>query len=544
MQNAVEEQRNGIGTEIYRIITHECKRVVKYFWKGYRFISDQELCSLLSNHVKDDPFEEVMEAYREVKVAALMEIKGPSGSKMKVKDVHRVLKAFIPDIGHTSSPHAHSIDLFLDPLLSNIMKRFGNMDPPSRSEVLWQEHTEAFKKQMELETMRRSAMMELQMHGNDSNGSNVSEINTAVRYCTLSVIIHSMRNLPSLDIFRGCDAFCKIFFEGSQNLFLTEVRRGQREEEWTWDPSLSDNFFWDLPMDPEHLLPNRRVVVMVMDKDQLSKDDLVGCVTVSLRELGDTGTFHGWKRIAGPPNRREFFWHKHTNGEVKLSVALRPKPFSPEREHNGKVASDILHQSSGNATVHASSAASLTSAFVYLEKQQQPGFTVPPASVLSESSEGQASVLARMQPKMPMPAASPFYQPPETASEPTGSSLFVTLGAQHQYGGTSERNGAGPASDHRQDLRSWLGCGSPVSLTSAAREASPPPNPRIPASSARIRADTVEPTPPPQAATRQRTAPPDHLPTAPVVLQRKQHTSSEFLWPCSLDHRTFQEQDP
>jgi hypothetical protein len=263
-------------TEIIQIVMHDVRRVIKYFWKDYRFMSNEELVLMLTPKVNQDPFDEAMEAYHHVKIPSLMEIRCPSGPKLRIRDVHNILHAFNLKESFIKAKHPHSMDLFLDPLLRNLMKRFGNMDAPVESQTLWQEKTAAFQRRMELETMRRAALLELRMHGEDlpdpDAGHGPAETATAgeakaghVTYCTLSVVIHAMRNLPSMDVFRGCDACCRIFFEGSPGLFQTEVRRGVRDEDWTWDPALSDGFCWDLPMDPEHLLPERRLVVLVFD---------------------------------------------------------------------------------------------------------------------------------------------------------------------------------------------------------------------------------------------------------------------------------------
>ena len=328
----------GILTEVCQIIAHDARRVIKHFWKGYRFISNAELVALLSTEADEDPLDEALEAYHHVKVSALMEIRCRSGARLKIRDVHRVLRAFgAPNQCFASSSHAHSMELYLDPLLRGVMKRFGRVPEQPRQGVL-REKTEAFQRRMELEAMRHAALAELRALGGSTADSGTGPEGAATGggpagHCTLSVVIHAMRNLPSMDVFRGCDACCRIFLEGSPGLFQTEVRRGVSEADWAWDAALSDGFRWDLPMDPEHLLPDRKLVVLVFDKDQLSKDDLVGCVAVSLRELVPAGALRGWRRIARPPERSLFFWHRPTVGEVLLSVTLAPK--APRQEGGG-----------------------------------------------------------------------------------------------------------------------------------------------------------------------------------------------------------------
>ena len=61
---------------------------------------------------------------------------------------------------------------------------------------------------------------------------------------------------------------------------------------------------------------------MIYDKDQISGDDLVGCVTVSLGELGDDGSFNGWKQINRPPRGNFPAFATKNNGDIKLKIKM------------------------------------------------------------------------------------------------------------------------------------------------------------------------------------------------------------------------------
>jgi hypothetical protein len=65
------------------------------------------------------------------------------------------------------------------------------------------------------------------------------------------------------------------------------------------------------------------LIVLVYDKDQLSNDDLIGCVTVKLGELHN-GVLDGWRKITRPPNapKREFFVFAAKEGELKVRASL------------------------------------------------------------------------------------------------------------------------------------------------------------------------------------------------------------------------------
>ena len=114
------------------------------------------------------------------------------------------------------------------------------------------------------------------------------------------------------------------FLEDAPGLHQTGVCRGAADEaDWTQTP-----FEWNLPDDPRVLRHDRRLVVMVYDKDQITNDDLIGCVTIRMGEILQ-GPFDGWREIQrhGEPT---FEWIKgliYTKTgpppQLKVRVALR-----------------------------------------------------------------------------------------------------------------------------------------------------------------------------------------------------------------------------
>jgi hypothetical protein len=420
-----------------------------------------------------------------------------------------------------------------------LMKRFGSMELPQRTQVLWQEHTSRFRQRMELETMRRSAQMELQGSGLISSSGEATALNnkpSKVRACTLSVVIQKMRNLPSMDIFRGCDAMCKLFFEGSPGLYQTEVRRGMKEEDWTWDRALSDNFQWDLPMDPEHLLPDRKVVVIVFDKDQVSRDDLVGCVTVSLRELGDSGVFDGWKRIARPPHRTELPWHNPSVGELLLSVTLTPKGHygsgEPEWQGLGLPEDTILRP----AKQRLSPFDSLDSSQVTL--QSSLGYAVghPPLRDRSGGTDGGlhgARFTARPAPPPPIALQPPWSCPPqgvlEAPVEMTPSSLSSNRGPERPLGcvkGLDAREG--------QAVQEGLSRVPADDMVGLARQMYPGPTAPSAGHGSQEAMGAHSASSHPAAFQRTR----NPAPSAPAAGLRESLVPSECPWPCSPEYRS------
>ena len=330
IQDDSENEFDGILTEITEIIIHEVNRFIKFFYKGYSFISNEEIAARISAKIGTSHYDSTIDQYTEIKLAGMMEIDSSTGILMKTSDVRTILLEFFPE---QFASEQSAVDRYLDPTLNNIMNRFGKMSRPRPLKLIQKEQSERFIKRMELETMRRIAKMELLQSGQgilaeDPNSGqlhqNCDSIGEPyVQHCVLSVVIERARNLPRMDVFRGADAYCLIFLEDAPGIFQTEVRRGLREEHWTWDPELSKNFVWNFPTSAD-LLSERKIVVMVYDKDQLSSDDLIGCVTVSLSELGSEGCFEGWKEIVRPRKSSRFQLPlRKPLAELKLRVTLK-----------------------------------------------------------------------------------------------------------------------------------------------------------------------------------------------------------------------------
>ena len=344
MSEAAGSVDDGIPAELADIITHDVKRIFKYFWKDYNFISDQELVESLSSK-KHHSLDEALLDYKAITLPAQMEIRFQSGSALRIRDLHTLFQTHCPDL--TPPEGADSMDLYLDPILRSTMKRYGKIHKSSLPSDTLNEQMQHFMEHMQLETMKRLSILELQMQElcasvagfsshivqgqspskTDSISASVlrrgSAIPEQVQTVTLSAVIHGIKNLPKMDAFRGCDALCKIFLEGAPSLFHTEIRRGTQQGDLEWEPSQFESFKWELLASPEHLRPARKLVVMVYDRHH-SKDNLVGCVTVCLADLLRSGVFHGWRPIARPPNAPsvDFFVRKPLVGEVLLTVVL------------------------------------------------------------------------------------------------------------------------------------------------------------------------------------------------------------------------------
>ena len=363
-----EAQSASIFRDLIEIFAHEFQRFIKFVWKDHLFLSNDEIVHRLSARVGDSPYDKVLQKYNQITLVGMTQIKPKPGIVMDAVDMHKILKQYFPELVVSVQTKE---ELYVHPILRGIMTRYGEapvLKPPAAKRA---EACQLFMKRMKLESMRlsladrlctqrKASSCRLSCEESDPNLRNFNVTSTfpdesrnnsseqsdfaASGSFLLSVEIKSMRNLPKMDLFRGVDAFCYIFFESAPGLFQTEIRRGLSEADWTWEPELSRPFQWALTEDSELLVPERKVVVMVYDKDQVSSDDLIGCVTVSLGEL-ENGVFDGWRRIIRPPDawRTKYHFWMPPVAELLLRVTLLPR--QGPLEHNDSMDSKQFDES-------------------------------------------------------------------------------------------------------------------------------------------------------------------------------------------------------
>ena len=368
-----EAQSASIFRDLIEIFSHELQRLVKVFRKDYLFISNDEIVHRLSAEFGDSSFDKVFARYNQITLVGMTQIMPKPGIVMNAIDVHRVLKEYFPQLVFSIQS---TEELLVHPILRGIMTRYGKMPESKLPTEIREETRRLFLKKMQLESFRlalagrdctREAPLlpktqildsckECRTHHLSAVGLPLNSVGLGPCPLVLSVVIERMRNLPKMDLFRGVDAFCFIFFDGAPGLFQTEVRRGLSEEDWTWNPELSLPFQWTLPSDSELVSSEHKIVVMVYDKDQVSSDDLIGCVSVGLDELQD-GVFDDWKRIIRPPDawRTEYLFWTPPIPELRMRVTLLPHQCHVEKDfgivHDTKVmsAKPMEHLSSSPA---------------------------------------------------------------------------------------------------------------------------------------------------------------------------------------------------
>mmetsp|Transcript_30923 Transcript_30923/g.82941 ORF Transcript_30923/g.82941 Transcript_30923/m.82941 type:complete len:679 (-) Transcript_30923:271-2307(-) len=327
---------DGLVVEIWHIIDHEVNRFIKYFFKNHHFLSDEEIVARLSGQISEFHFDDTLTQFHEITLAGRMHIpsKNQPGTAITGKQVLNVLHEYFPE-QRTKFP-SETEDLFLNPTLRGIMKRYGTTVPvvPMKEQLALKE--EQFLERLQLENARRIAEAGMIGKPSKDEAMAVAAVVSAktqaplapphVLALRLSVVIEQMRSLPHMDLGRGCDAYAIIFLEDAPGAFQTEVRRGTSLKDWVWDPALSAAFYWEVVNHPHTLRPDRKVVIMVYDKDQFTSDDVIGCATITLGELAEGGSLDCWREIMRPPRMTRFTIHcgKPVPPEVKLRMTLEP----------------------------------------------------------------------------------------------------------------------------------------------------------------------------------------------------------------------------
>lgn len=325
-RQAVEEENlPGLLIDLSDILFHEVQKVIHHIWPKYPYISDELMISVLSSRAVTSSkkhIKEVHEHYHEVALSNFAEIKGDFGIVIKPSRVFELLKSYFPETVSSDPNVSSDTAALLDPTVKSIMKRFGKASGPPDAESKRLKAQIDFRQLIKLETMKRVADMHLSsvLPQYSVANENASEDVISV---TLHVVIEQARSIPKMDLFRGADIFCVIFLEGCPDVFQTEIRSGISEKDWKWESELSHNFKWIMADNSELLNPERNIVVMVYDKDQLSEDDLIGCALVQLSELKE-GHFSSWKKLIRPPNApaREYLFLPAPKPEIKLQVSM------------------------------------------------------------------------------------------------------------------------------------------------------------------------------------------------------------------------------
>ena len=317
----------GMITELFDAFGHEGQRMVNYLVPSYPFISDEELAARISARLRATRSSSIVKVHRmlgdfhRVTLSNIFEITLSSGERVNSETMYDLLKDLSlvrESRDGVNGDAAADAEKYLHSALSNLMLRYGSPVLPDHFKIR-DEQNKAFLDAANLDTMKRVA----QLHLSSLNGllgvSGKNKYDPRSHLRILNVTVKQARNLPQMDLGKGVDVFCALFVEGAPGLFQTEILRGKSEEDWVWREDAT--FEWEFGPQENAEEDDRKLVVMVYDKDQISSDDLIGCVTVKLREL-QNGPLDVWREIVRP--KRQFYERKRglEKPELRLSMGF------------------------------------------------------------------------------------------------------------------------------------------------------------------------------------------------------------------------------
>ncbi len=313
-----ETVHDSIISEILEISIHEMQRVLKLLSRTYMFVSDEDILTKLEGRMERLALRSVarrraIQDYALITLSSnCMAVPLESGVLLDRARLNSLLfaeddsqavaqlqhKSISSDTGKlfqqlkpASSTRALG-EMYLNAALTDVMQRYCCVESPNLAGA------PPALRNFESESMQ---MREESMLGQSPH------LAASGRVWTFAIQVVCARHLPRMDLFRGADVFCGVFLEGFPGLVhQTEIRRGRSEAEWRWEDE--GEYTWELGGNAavnSAIAAGRAAVVMLYDKDQLSRDDVVGCAVLSLRRVRDSGgRFDGWvevQRRAAPP---------------------------------------------------------------------------------------------------------------------------------------------------------------------------------------------------------------------------------------------------
>ncbi len=301
----------GIDYELYHIMKHELQRIVRFVLPKYPFVSDEEICKRISYRLRQTRSASVVRIHRvlcdfhKISLSSLFQVSLGS-ERVKLDAMYSILKDLNLLQERNQDQEEQGISLnqtgnsekYVHTALSDVMLRYGAPILPTEKDIR-DEHDKSFLETVKLDAMKRVAQVHLEALTRSLGTGKVDQggIEVPTQRYTLIVAVQQARNLPKMDIGRGVDVFCALFVEGCSGLFQTEILRGMSETDWIWGEDTQ--FEWDLGHENPCENKNRNIVIMVYDKDQVSSDDLIGCVSIRLSELQDA-PLEGWREIVRP----------------------------------------------------------------------------------------------------------------------------------------------------------------------------------------------------------------------------------------------------
>jgi len=291
----------GLLEELAGVIWHAVRRVLPF---GSRFLSDEHFQRILKDEKTKLGQGQRIQSEINRKLEDKKEILLRGGVRVDLNNLQRIVQPGKVRGNYQVSPTEAendakgaaeaSAEAFADDMVLDVMDRYG-------SNVL--EHRERrnheFKELVGIENMRRLLVMNLLQINVLDEQKRIADVlesmavktfgsvpehkrsllNPSARVVSrlgeLHVTVVSATGLPRMDLIRSCDPYCVLYIDGhgDQQTHITETVPKSQTPHW------NEKFVWDLYTD------TRIVTISLWDRDNVTKDDLIGTVLVDLRDL-------------------------------------------------------------------------------------------------------------------------------------------------------------------------------------------------------------------------------------------------------------------
>ena len=335
-----ENKAKGMIPELFHLLKHEAQRLVRFIFPRYPFVSDEEICERISQRLHQTRSSSIVGVHKvicdfhKISLSSMYQINLSSGERVNMDTMFSILKDLnllnVPSL--TQNFQSNTTDsvseTYINAALRDVMFRYGAPFLPDESETRT-EQNRCLIEVTKLDAMKQLTQMHLDslktsIFKGDEPAQNDAEQSWNSKRKKLCIALEKARNLPKMDFGRGVDLFCAIFVEGCPGLKQTQILRGVSESDWTWGADAQ--FEWDLGEITPAKDFRRNIVVMAYDKDQVSADDLIGCVKISLSEL-EHGALDEWREIIRPQNA--FFSSSISQRKVKPELKFRASLTAP-----------------------------------------------------------------------------------------------------------------------------------------------------------------------------------------------------------------------
>jgi len=353
----------GLPDELKMVALHGIKR---RFVKDAKFVSDQRLLSVLEN--LRDTLKGTQKLKNEVKSALShrQAVLLPGGIELDNIGMARIAKE-AGAIGKRSSGNTASgkvmqsdsvtndekdkvdgeqrevIELSQQDVVLDLMTRFGQ-DVGQRSE----QHNEEVLDIVQVENLRNQlcmfnaqgrmlkeqervlSLMEMLAHGSVSEDvleqfEHLGDGDQDMYACIGQIQVQILQGdrFPKMDMFRDCDPYLITYLDSSQKdeVHRTAPQRKERNPKWGGEAK----YVWELQKVTKWL------TITVMDKDQVTKDDIIGCVNIDVSDLPFDKEITKWYQLENPA-----ITSKLRESKLKVSIhKVSPDPPTDSQRPNG-----------------------------------------------------------------------------------------------------------------------------------------------------------------------------------------------------------------